>query len=239
MTSTGQPAVPAEPAPAAFHCDFCRRPFRSERRWLSHLCEKKRRALQREERFVNLGFHAYQRFWAKRMNPKHKQGWDAFDNSSLYGAFVRFGRYILDTDLINPAAFVDFLLRAEIKLDRWCQPTYYQIYMREMTKLEPPWEAMERTILLLQHWAMQTQQPWYDFFRTVAPAQAVLWIITGRLSPWILFTAASADDLFARLSPEQQSRVAEVIDERFWRIKLDHHQATVTEIAATLTRYNL
>jgi hypothetical protein len=241
MTAPSKTANPAAPVPAApaFRCDFCRRPFRSESRWISHLCEKKRRALQREERFVNLGFHAYQRFWAKRMNPRHKPGWEAFDKSSLYGAFTRFGRYILDNDLINPAGFVDFLLRAEVKLDHWCQPTYYQSYMREMTKLEPPWEAMERTILLLKHWEIETRQPWFDFFRKVATPQAVLWIITGRLSPWILFTAGSAGQLFTRFGPEQRSRVDAVIDEAFWRIKMERHKTEVAEIVATLLQYQL
>jgi hypothetical protein len=235
MTTPAKAATPAAP----FRCDFCRLPFRSERRWLNHLCEKKRRALQREERFVNLGFHAYQRFWAKRMNPKHKPGWAAFDTSSLYGAFVRFGRYILDNDLINPTGFVDFLLRAEVKLDHWCQPGFYQSYMREMTKLEPPLEAMERTILLMQQWAIASQRPWFDFFRAVAPPQAVLWIITGRLSPWILLTAASAADLFARLTAEQESRVFAVIDLDFWRLKMERHTADVADIVASLRQYGL
>ena len=243
MSAAAVPAPVPNPAPAAakpgFACDFCHRVLPSEKRLFAHLCRAKKRALQRDERFVTIGFQAYLRFWERRMTPKRRPGWDDFDASSLYMGFIRFGRYVLAINAINPPGFVEFLLKAEVGLDKWCHGSYYQAYIREMTKLESPWEALERNILLMQQWAADQQMHWTDFFRAVATPQAVLWILSGRISPWLLCTAETAHELFKRLTPEQEAAVAAVIDEGFWQRKMERHADAVTEIIATLAEYRI
>jgi hypothetical protein len=222
-----------------FVCDFCQKAFTTEKRKLVHMCEKKRRVLQREERPVQLGFAAYSHFWTKCQNPKAKPDWTHFEKSDFYAVFVKFGYHLQSIHAINPIGFIDFLLRAQIGVDRWCDITKYQAYIREMTKNETPLEALQRSLILMDSWANQNNELFTNFFHKIATPQAVLWILSGRISPLILLTASSAGALFDRLSEEQATRVAEVIDEQFWESKMRRHQKDIDIIVAELAESGL
>ena len=107
--------------------------------------------------------------------------------SGLYSAFVRFGRHIKS---INPVGsteqFIDYLLKKNIGIDSWCQDEIYYEYVRELTKNEHPIDALSRTFVLMEKWANDANKNPSDFFKEISPSQAVLWIISGRISPLIL-----------------------------------------------------
>lgn len=215
-----------------FTCEFCKRDFTTEARLVNHLCEEKRRYLQKDDKPVRMGFMAYERFFKISMGKPTT--YDKFAKSTLYGAFVRFGRYLVDLNAINPMGFTDFLIRSEVPIDRWTGSTLYATYVRELNKNEPPIDAIERNFMLMQQWSVHSGEEWYDFFRKVAPSQAALWIVNGRLSPWLLFTASSAHMLLDRFSEEQTTMMQNTIDTGFWKLKIDRHQAEVNTIRAML-----
>lgn len=220
-------------------CPFCLKVFSTEKYLINHLCESKRRVLQRSERPVTIGFASYRRFWKCRMNPKAIVAWEDFEKSSLYSAFVRFGRYIISNNAINPNGFVDFLIRLEVGIDDWCKSSYYQAYVRELNKSETPIEALQRNMMLMEQWAISENMHWTDFFRKVSPPQAVMWIVSGRLSPWVFLTATSSKELLDRMTDEQLDLINEVIDEKFWEIKLKKYQKDVDTIVAELSEFNV
>jgi len=222
-----------------FRCEFCRRQFTTELRLVNHLCEPKRRHLQRDDKAVQLGFMAYQRFWQRSMRRKKEATYDGFAKSTLYTAFVRFGRHLISLNAINVFSFIDFLLRVNAKIDQWTNPTLYATYIRELTKTEEPIDALERTFMLMHQWADDTAQDWRHFFRQVETPLAVLWITSGRLSPWVLFTASCAHDLFNRLTAEQIKLIDQAIDQNYWRIKLEFHQNNVAMIRTMLAEHDI
>jgi len=215
-------------------CEFCKASFAKEDTLLTHVCEKKRRFLQREEKPVKLGFLAFQRFYQRGMGRAKPPSIEVFERSNFYIAFVKFGRWLHENSALNPLGYVDFLLRTEVPIDKWQNPALYETYVRELNKGETPVEALERNIMLMQQWSVETGEHWTDFFRKVAPPLAALWIRSGRISPWVLFTAPSARDLLGRLSPEQTAMVEQAIDPHFWRIKLARHAEEVAQIRAVL-----
>ena len=221
-----------------FVCTFCRKALSSEQRLINHLCERKRRFLQRDDKAVRLAFAAYHQFYEKQQ--RQAMTFDKFDVSPYYTAFVKFARYLIDLNAANQRiGFVDFLIKVEAKLDHWTHPKFYGTYIRELNKNEKPMEALERNLMLMESWALDTGEDWMDFFRKIAPAKATLWIISGRISPWLLFTASSAPDLFDRLSPEQTDMVWKAVDAKFWRTKIAWHQSEVDEIRALLTEHRI
>lgn len=205
---------------------------------MRHVCEAKRRFLQRDDKSVKIGFMAFQQFYERNMRKK-APSYDAFSRSNLYTAFVRFGRYVIDLRVVKPLSFLDFLLNVEVPIDRWTKPLLYETYIRELNKSEPPLDALERNFLLMQQWANDTGDHWQDFFRRVEPPLAALWISNGRISPWVLFVASSAHDLLARFGPEQNKILNAVIDLGFWRLKIKHHQHDVDIIRAMLTEHGI
>jgi len=220
-------------------CEFCKRGFTKEKTLIAHLCSQKERFHMRSEKKVKNGFEAYRRFWRLRQNPKQDRNWEDFEKSDLYLAFVRFGKHIVDIHAINPLGFVDFLIRGEVGIDDWCKPSMYENYVRELTKNETPIEALKRNIELMEQWANKENEDWTDFFRKVAPAQAVMWVKSGRISPLMFFTASSAPDLLARLSDEQRRIIESFIDVKFWEIKISRHQKQVDLIVKELATHNV
>lgn len=227
--------------PPGFRCEFCGVTLTSEAFLINHVCERKRRFLERDTKVVKMAFMAYQHFYLKAMHrTKNPPDMASFEGSALYTAFVRFARYLLDINPIHPMGFVDFLIRIEAKIDQWRHPKYYSRYIRELNKNEEPLQAIQRGLLLMHEWGIKTGHDWHDCFRLLAPAEAVLWILNGRISPWLLFTASSGKDLLDRLNPEQWQMVCEAIDRDFWRLRFERaDEEQISHIRATLKEDNI
>lgn len=203
---------------------------------LAHSCEKRRRVLARGDRDATLGYLAYVRTmetWRKP-TPTH----ESFERSTLYLAFVKFGRKMLDIEAVEPMRFLDFLLAREVPIDRWCDVTTYEIYLRELNKIETPDAASIRTVNLMQSWANETPaRKWFNFFREIEPTRAVRWIMSGRISPWALYTAPSAESLLMRLSDEQIALVQPTLDPEFWNARLDKHPEDVERLRVIFAEF--
>lgn len=202
-------------------CEFCKVSFAKEETLLVHVCAKKERWLSRDEKHVKMGFMFFQKyhFMSFRATMHRNKTFEDFINSTLYVGFVRFAKYIIDINAIDPEKYIEFLIKAQVPLKNWEKQFVYEQYIRELNKTEPVEAAFERNVLLMQQWSMDTGSDWNDFFREVNPILATKWIQGGRISPWILYTAESAEELFARMSPEQLTMIEKTIEPRFWERK--------------------
>ena len=219
-------------------CEFCSRVFAQERGLINHSCEKKRRWFMRDQPQARYAFLAWSRFYELSMNStgqKLKRSYKEFIDSNYYSSFYKFGKHITDLNAIDPKRFIDYVIRANIPINQWCNDTVYDQYVRELTKKESPEEALERNILLMQQWSQETSEPWTDFFRKISPGQAVLWLKRGRISPWVLYNVDSAIDLFDRCTPEQLSMIKEFAPIHSWKIKFSKNSDGVSFLRNTLS----
>jgi len=162
-----------------------------------------------------------------------------FIDSQYYLAFVKFGKHIRDLNALNPAKFIDYVIKNNLPLDKWTHDFVYEQYIRELTRQESGEDALERNIMLMNEWGMQSGEPWTDFFRKVNPNQAVAWIRSGRISPWLLYNVDSAIDFFERCTPEQHSMITEYAPIGPWKIKFNKNRDTCDFIRKTLTESGL
>lgn len=195
--------------------------------------------MDRDTKHVKLGFMVFQRFHEANYIGRKAKTFEDFMRSSLYIGFTKFGKYILNIDAINPKAFIEFIIKSNIPLKRWESPVVYETYVRELNKKETPGAAVERHFLLMGQWSMNTGEQMCDFFRKVPPAQATLWIRSGRISPWVLFNCDSADDLIKRLSEEQLALVFGYIDPDFWTVKFKRHQHDADVVREELKAFGM
>lgn len=218
--------------PIRHTCEFCKRDFSTEKTLIAHACEKKRRWLWKDEKYATMGFRAYQLFYEVGMKYKKVKTQEDFIDSQYYSAFIKFGKHLVDINAIDPIGFTEFLIRTNVRLDDWCLPRPYEIWVRELGRKEHPDRALERNILLMEQWSRETGEEWTDFFRKVNPQLATKWIKTGRLSPWLLFTVG--DQLVERLSDEQLVLVQELLEPGFWFKKFDTFEDEVRSIKFNL-----
>lgn len=229
MTATKRKS---KPEAISHKCDFCKKSFVTERSLIAHSCEKKQRWLWKDEKYSMMAFRAYQLFYQIAQRSKKPKTQEDFINSNYYLGFIKFGKYLMDINAIEPVGFIEFLIRSDTKLADWANPRVYEIWIRELSKKEHPMKAYERNVLLMEQWARETGEDWIDFFRLVNPQLATKWIKSGRLSPWLLYTVG--ESLIERLSDEQLAMVKELIEPDMWFKKFELYEEELKIIRTEL-----
>lgn len=181
-----------------------------------------------------MAFLVFRKFYEVSYRNNKPRTYQDFMDSPHYTGFIRFGRYLHEIQALNPEGFVEFLVKAEVPMKKWEAEFVYEQFVRELAKREPADAAVERNILIMKQWETDYNEPWYDFFRKVNTNTATALIRSGRLSPWLLYTAESAKDLLIRMSEEQMIMIQQYITPVFWERKLSEHPEDVTFIKGLL-----
>lgn len=219
-----------------FNCEFCNRDFVKELSLINHSCEKKRRWFSKDEQHVRTAFLAWNRFYELNSFGKKRDQltFQHFINSRYYNAFIKFGKHILDLNAVDPAKFIDYVIKNNIPIDKWSHDFVYEQYVRELVRQESAENALERNIKLMTTWSSQQNEPWYDFFRKVNTNQAVAWIMNGKISPWVLYNVESALEFFERCTPEQITIIKNIAPPGPWKIKFNKNRDSCEFIKSTL-----
>ena len=220
LTKTKQSASKTASKPVGFECSFCGKVLQRELGLIKHLCRDKKRYLERERRDAWYGYIAYRIFYEISYPSRREPvSGDHFRKSSVYDAFVRFGKYVDDVKAIDAENFIRFVVQSKTPIDRWCSDKLYREYVRLLNKVEDYPRAIERTLHLAESWANKEGGEIRNFFREIATPLAVQWLISGRISPWVVFNSDSGKELISRFSEEQIELVMDAIDMRFWTKK--------------------
>lgn len=210
-----------------FSCVHCNKKFMQERTLYSHMCEGKRRALQKDEKRVQAGFSAFNRFFQITQNSKKLKSYEEFCKSPYYNAFVKFGSFINNVAPLYPDKFVDYVIKSGVKIDHWCRDALYEKYLFEIIKIEPVESAIQRTLQTMMEWADVSQANFNHYFNYVNQNRAVHDILNGKISPWIILNCESGKKLIQSFSDEQLDMIAPAFDVPYWLRKFKNSSADV------------
>lgn len=204
---------------AKFACGFCKHAFTNERTLAAHMCEKKRRHLDKDSVASRMGLGLFQRFYELNTATKNPKSITEFIDSKYYKAFIKFSRHLMDLRPVDQARFVDYVFRNGIKDRDWCKDKVYEAYILDLLAKEPASRGMERTIRTMEEWAVDTEFEFNDFFQYVSPSEATHMVQMGKISPWVLYLAETSDLLWDRLSDEQAGLISSVVNPKIWQAK--------------------
>lgn len=196
-----------------------------EKTLVAHMCERKRRALQKDEKRVQAGYMAFNRFWQLAQGGKKQKTYDEFCDTSYYNAFVKFGSFINNVNPLYPDKFVDYVIKSGVKLDHWCRDELYEQYLQEILKIEPVESAIQRTLQTMMEWADEQNANFAHYFEYVSLNKAVHDINYGKISPWLLLGCLSGKEMICKMSDEQLSMISTIVDVKFWTKKLNSNPA--------------
>lgn len=208
-------------------CVHCGKRFMSPRTLISHVCERKRRALQKDEKRVQAGFMAFNRFWQLTQNAKKLKTYDEFADSSYYNAFVKFGSFINNVNPIYPDKFIDYIIKSGEKLDNWCKDKVYENYLYNTLKSEPVESAVQRSLQTMMEWADDHNANFAHYFNYVSLNKAVHDILNGKVSLWIILNSSSGQQMIKNMSDEQLNMIAPAFDLPHWLRKFKDVPADV------------
>jgi sarcosine oxidase delta subunit len=208
-----------------FKCPYCGKEFTRERTLQVHMCEPKRRHLQKNEKWVQNGFIVFQRFYEIHQKSSKKKTYDDFCGSSYYNAFVKFGRFMMHTSPLYPEKYIDYVVLSGVKLDHWSRDDLYEQYLKDTLKTEPVEAALRRSIATMMDWATEQNVQWADYFRLVNTSRGVQHIQSGKISPWLVLGCEAGKKMLQSFSDEQLQMIQTYIDPEFWRNKFKNYPA--------------
>lgn len=209
-----------------FKCEYCGSAFVKEKTLSVHVCEQKRRHLQVNEKQVQLGFQAFNKFYKLGTGCKTPKTYNEFCKSQYYNSFVKFGSFLCNVKPLYPEKYVDHVIESGIKLDDWCSDQLYENYALEFIKKENAEIALDRTVRTMVEWSEEhPPAQWNEYFNVISTNQAVWHIRDGKISPWLLLNCTSGQHLLSRFNDEQLTMVFKVLDPDHWTEKFKRHPA--------------
>jgi len=218
-------------------CKFCLKSFSRESTLSSHMCEKKRRWMSKDDIDNRIGFRVWSDF-IKYVSPNSKKikSTDDFIRSPDYTAFIKFANYLITLRPYESDKFINWLFKMGVKLSDWQKPGTYQLYVQEAAKKETADRALERTILTMREWGENTGNNWRDFFNKIPPSTGMNMVVMGRLSPWIIYSTDAAQGLLDRMEPAQIDTVAKHVDTEWWIKRLKKEAVEVLWVNTMMTQ---
>jgi hypothetical protein len=208
-----------------FICTYCNKSFQRERTLQVHMCEPKRRHLQKSEKWVQNGYIVFRRFYEIHQKNGKPKSYEDFCNSAYYNAFVKFGRYMMHTNPLYPEKYIDYVILSRVKLDHWSRDDLYEQYLKDTLKTESVEMALRRSIATMMDWATEQNVQWADYFRLVNTSRAVQHIQSGHISPWLILGCDAGKKMLQSFTDEQLQMVQTYIDPEFWRNKFKNYPA--------------
>ena len=191
------------------------------------MCEKKRRALQENEKHVKLGHYDFIRFYELCQKFEGQKTYQQFCDSPYYNAFVKFGSWLNNVKPLYMENYIDWVVTSGVKLDHWCRDELYEKYVNEFVLKESMETAVERSIDTMMSWGEEKEAPWNDYFRYASLNRVTRDIKDGKISPWLMLNCASGKQMLNQFNDEQLEFVYTVIDPKHWAMKFKKKQADV------------
>ena len=181
--------------------------------------------VEQSERGVQLGLQAYLKFYETMQGSARLKSFEDFAESPYYRAFVKWGRYCVNTRVINPTQFMTWLLRNQKKIDRWSSDQFYTDYLMEYLRLEAVQDALARAVEHSMTWQERTGHPAHDMLR-YGNHNAVCYDITaGRISPWVIYNSESGQKFLSDINSEQLAMIWPYIDSDVWQKRFADYSA--------------
>jgi hypothetical protein len=212
------------------YCEFCEREFVREGSFLKHICETKRRYQNQDLQGNRIGFQVWLDFYKKNSASKKQRTYIDFAKNAYYIAFVKFGNYCVDANVLNIKRYSDYLIKNKISVDSWASDKHYTNFLIQHLREEDPLDAVARSIETTISLAQEDKILAKDYLRYGNKHKACYAISTGRLSPWLLFNCESGVKFLESLDETQLKMVIDYIDPEKWSIKFKRELEVLKQV---------
>jgi hypothetical protein len=221
-------------------CEYCGNGYTREKTLAVHMCQPKRRALQKNEKRVQLGMYAFNQFYKLSAGAKKDKTYKEFCKSPYYNAFVKFGSFVSNVRPLYPEKYIDYVVTSGVKLDHWCRDEMYEKYAIELIQKEGVETALERSVITMMEWADENEPaPWNHYFNHISLNRAVWHIKDGKMSPWLLLNCASGKNMLGKFNDEQLQMIFHIVDPSHWALRFKRQQRDVDLVKEVVKESNL
>jgi len=203
------------------------------------MCEQKRRALQKGEKRVQLGYIAFNQFYKLSAGAKKDKTYEEFCKSQYYNAFVKFGSFVSNVKPLYPEKYINYVVTSGVKLDQWCREEMYESYAIDLIKKEGVETALERSVNTMVEWAKENNSVWNHYFNYVSLNRAVWHIKDGKISPWLVLNCKSGKEMLGKFNDEQLGLIYNIMDPQHWAVRFKRQTNDVQLVRDVAKESNL
>ena len=222
-----------------YHCDYCGSSFAKEKTLVVHMCEQKRRHLQKGEKRVQLGYQTFVKFYQKSAGFKGIKTYEEFCKSPFYNAFVKFGSFLNNVKPLYPEKYIDYVVTSGVKIDHWCNESMYEKYAIELIMKENVETALERSVNTMIDWATEHKSQWNHYFMYVSLNKATFDIKDGKISPWLILNCKTGKEMLSKFNDEQLNMVYHIMNPEHWAVRFKRQPNDVTLVKHVAKEGNL
>jgi len=218
-----------------FSCEFCKREFLRESTIFKHICENKRRYQDKDKQGNRIGFQAFLNFYKRNSASKKQKTYEDFMKSAYYTAFVKFGNYCVEVNVLNPSRYSEWLLKNDYKIDgSWTSDSVYNLFLAQYLREEDPFDAIARSIETMISLSESEKILSKDYLRYGNINKICYAITTGKISPWILYQSGSGKQFLENLDETQVKLIIEYINPELWAVKFKRDATKINEVKKLL-----
>lgn len=220
-------------------CEHCGRTFVRDSTLFKHLCEQKRRWMDMDKPAIRIAFSAWTEFYTVCQPSKKHKDYRAFIQSPYFTAFSKFGHYCIDIKAVSVDSYIRFLIRGKYAIDDWTSDRVYGQYLMEYLKTEDSMDAVRRTVTNMISECEQQNIELRDFFRFISTNKVCHMIVTGKISPWMLYHSKTGIEFLENLNDAQRNLVFAYIDPEKWMVKFKRNAEETNQVSNVLVQAGL
>lgn len=221
-----------------YKCSFCNRDFVRKTWYEKHMCDKKKRFLDRNNITV-IKAHRLFNHWQQQtglLRRGHEKSFDDFCKSPFFGAFKRLAEFTTSEYVVSGFKYIDWLVENKIPEAKWCNPRDLEDYRVYLRATEEPEKQAETTCKNIRAWCADNGIEMPEFFATITPGQALNMVRENKLSPWVLLGyQPCVDALTSRFKHEMLFTLNDHINIPYWLEKTEQDTDGMAKVNEVLT----
>lgn len=201
-------------------CPYCKQLYSN-----THNCKYVKRLKHLTNPMGQMAFELWKRFHTynklKFCNGDIKE---QFIKVSLYDTFIKLVQFIHESNISKPYSYMNFLLKNEIPLIKWCKYYTYNKWVYENLMYEEPYVALERSLMTIISTAQELKISPNQFFNIINESRLHDLILSGKISPYIIFANSNIKTVaMTKLKTLEKDKLELFMNEYYWQYKLEHN----------------
>lgn len=220
----------------AIECEFCGKVLKTEAGAAKHACRQKKFADSTSQVSLARAFYLFD-FWFRYNGVSKKpKTFEQFSKSPYLGVFISLEEFSKRMR-VSGRAYVKWLSDEHVPSRKWSDESVCANF-RRASDVDPLVLTLA-SLSEMAKWCDERDVDMSDFFRKIAPGEAVMWASDGKLTAWVVFLTESSLNLFERMSAEQQQKCFEALDMEGWESRSEVEPESVERVRSVLAEMGL
>lgn len=223
-----------------YTCPYCHRTLKTESGAKKHSCPKKQMADELGNDVIRAAYKMWSFWYLYNKFGKYKdRSTNDFRASPYFHYFCTLAESIKDVWMFDRNDYVVWLCQKNIPAKQWGDKTLIVRYKKD---IHVRGKGLERAALSLEAamlWCLEKEVPLGEFFQKFPTNDFLMWLESGKMSPWFLLTAPDRDALIDRLTDPQINKMLSHLNMDYWEERLMNSGDEVKEINRMYAEFGL